>query len=139
MSADIKSAISILKKVRLNLPAKQALPDDNLLDIYQKDMGVRFPEDYRTFLKEASDSIFGGKDALMVTSARSHPRELIVTAKEAWSIGVPRTWIPICEDNGNYYCVLDSGEVRYWSHDGISMESWPTVGDWIKNVWIERK
>lgn len=138
MSVDIRTAISMLKKIRLNLPVKQDLPDDYLIENYEKEMGNAFPEDYKIFLKEASDSVFGGKEALMLTSARNHPRELIVTAKEAWNMGVPREWIPICEDNGNYYCVLNSGEVRYWSHDGVSEENWPTVGDWIKDVWINQ-
>jgi hypothetical protein len=139
MIVDIHSAIAELKSVRMSLPVRQELPDESLLDVYERELGVTIPGEYRTFLKEASDSVFNGKDALRVTSAQNHPRELLHAAREAWSAGVPKVWLPFCEDNGNYYCISDEGDIKFWAHDGTSSESWPTLGAWIKAVWIDEQ
>lgn len=139
MAIDIHSAIAELKRVRMKIPVKQELPDDNLLDLYEKELGMSLPWEYRIFLKEAGDSIYNGKDALRVTSLRNHPRELLPNAKDAWAAGVPRLWLPFCEDNGNYYCISETGDVRFWAHDGASSDTWPTLGAWIKSVWIDEQ
>ena len=139
MMSDINSVVLELKGLRLSLPKVQVLPNDRLLDSYEKELGFIFPDDYRFFLKEASDSILNGKDALRVTHDKDSPRELFTKANEAWSLGVPSDWLPFCEDNGNYYCLTKLGEVRFWSHDGHSDESWPNLATWIKKVWIDEE
>ena len=46
-------------------------------------------------------------------------RDLIESATAAWEIwGVPRDWLPFCDDNSDFYC-LDGDRVRFWSHDGV--------------------
>ena len=45
-------------------------------------------------------------------------------------------WLPICEDNGDYFCIVPGGQIRYWSPDGGTDESWPNLASWIKDVWI---
>ncbi|MBM0142173.1 MULTISPECIES: SMI1/KNR4 family protein [Pseudomonas syringae group] len=137
MDIDLNSAIAELKSSRIPLPRPQQLPDDELLNTYEQELGVSFPSAYRTFAKEASDSICNGKDALRLTASRDSPRELLDTVIEARQQGLPKSWIPICEDNGNYYCILEDGTVRYWSHDGSSNESWPNLASWIKQAWID--
>lgn len=139
MFVDVYSAIAELKSVRMNLPVRQELPDESLLDSYERELGLAISGEYRVFLKEAGDSVFNGKDALRVTSTQSHPIELLHAARDAWSVGVPKTWLPFCEDNGNYYCISDEGDIRFWSHDGASSGSWPTLGAWIKAVWIDEQ
>ena len=52
-------------------------------------------------------------------------------------MGVPEDWIPICEDNSNFYCYTPDGTIRYWDHNGANDESWPNLATWIKEVWIE--
>ncbi|MEA2635772.1 MAG: hypothetical protein QOH92_2539 [Chloroflexota bacterium] len=61
--------------------------------------------------------------------------DLVKKAREAWETGVPRDWLPFCDDNSDYYCV-DGNEVRYWSHNGATDEHWPDLGTWIDRVWI---
>jgi hypothetical protein len=133
----IHDAVSELKSVRLRLPVKQVLPDDAVISDYEAELGVSFPEDYKFFVREASDSIYNGKDALQLTVDRDSPRELASAVVDAREQGMPESWIPICEDNGNYYCLLEDGSIRYWSHDGPSAETWPDLANWIKNVWID--
>lgn len=139
MNYDINNVVAELKMLRLRLPEAQILPDDELLNDYEKELGFKFPLDYRYFLKEASDSVLNGKDSLRATIGRDSPRELIINANEAWEQGVPRDWLPFCEDNGNYYCLAECGEVRFWSHDGPSDENWPSLAVWIKRVWIDEE
>jgi hypothetical protein len=137
MTVEIKDAIAELKSVRLSLPNVQRLPDDALINDYERELGIAFSEEYKIFLKEASDSIFNGKDSLRLTEERNSPRELLSVVAEARGQGVPKSWLPICEDNGNYYCIREDGSVVYWAHDGNSNESWPSLASWIKQAWID--
>jgi hypothetical protein len=59
-------------------------------------------------------------------------------AHDAWTqMELPRELLPICEDNGDYYCMNERGEVVYWSHAGSGDERWPDLATWIQQVWIE--
>jgi hypothetical protein len=49
---------------------------------------------------------------------------------------VPRKLLPICEDNGDYYCMNKKGEIVFWSADGASDEKWKDLATWIEEVWI---
>lgn len=139
MDIDIIDAILELKSVRMPLPNAQRLPDDALIISYERELKISFSDEYKIFAKHASDSIFNGKDALRITANRDNPRELLNAVAEARELGVPQSWLPICEDNGNYYCLLEDGSVRYWAHDGCSNESWPSLARWIKNVWLDEE
>ncbi|WP_413208509.1 SMI1/KNR4 family protein [Rhodospirillum sp. A1_3_36] len=139
MNEKLNSILRELKSVRLNLSTPQYLPSDELIDEYESEIGIVFPEDYRSFLKEASDSMLNGKDALRLTPNRSHPRELSVALMDARQIGLPKDWLPICEDNGNYFCLTPDQKIRFWDHNGSSDESWPDLATWIKDVWIDEK
>ncbi|MBP0583481.1 SMI1/KNR4 family protein [Labrys sp. LIt4] len=136
MPYDIQAAIDELKDVRLKLPKEQYLPDDAVLDRYESEVGIKFSEDYRKFAKEAIDSIHNGMDALRITPDHSSPRELITALQNGRKIGLPNDWLPISEDNGNYYCITPNGKVRYWSHDGSANEEWDDIGSWIHEVWL---
>ncbi|MDJ1018283.1 MAG: SMI1/KNR4 family protein [Paracoccaceae bacterium] len=132
----IKDAIEELKNVRLSVRFEQHLPSDEVLDEYERAIGLRFPDDYRFFLKEASDSHYGGLSTLRVTADRNHSRELLNELRNARQIGLPGHLIPFCEDNGDYYCVEASGKIVFWSHDGLTNESWPSLESWIREGWI---
>ncbi|MDF7675790.1 SMI1/KNR4 family protein [Neisseriaceae bacterium ESL0693] len=129
---DLINELKILSQVN-NVP----LPDNKLLDDYEKEIGFKFSEDYRKVLKNLSNIFYGTIDLLSVTKEKKYPSELATVLKEARQQGVPLDWLPICEDNGNYYCLLKDGSVKYWSHDGSVNESWSDLATWIKNVWID--
>lgn len=137
MDEKLEAAINELKAVRMTLPVAQYLPTDAVIDEYEKFIGSKFTQDYREFLKNASDSLYNGKAALRITEGRDHSRELASAIDDARSMGVPIDWLPFCEDNGDYYCILPDGTIRFWSPDGTSDESWPDLATWIKDVWIE--
>ena len=89
-------------------------------------------------MKQASDVFVGDLNPLIVTASGNAPGELAVAITDARAMGLPRDWLPICEDNGNYYCLTDDGTVRFWSHDGATDEKWHSLAVWIKTVWIDR-
>ena len=63
--------------------------------------------------------------------------ELFFGIKEGRQVGVPVDWLPICEDNGDYYCFVPDGKIRFWDHNGASDEHWPDLATWVKEVWID--
>lgn len=120
---------------RANVP----LPDENLLSAYQEKHGLSFPEEYKVFLKEVMNVLYGTKDPLVITMAGNGYGELSEAITTARAVGVPKDWLPICENNGDYYCLLPDGRVRFWSHDGESRDQWPDLATWVQDVWIEGK
>lgn len=137
MSYTINQAIEELKSLSEDTPTKPKLPNDELLDEYEQKLGIKLPSDYRLFLKEASDVFVGYINPLLVSENEDSGNELSVAINEARELGVPSEWLPVCEDNGDYYCIDQSGAVQFWSQDGFTDENWCSLADWIKEVWIE--
>jgi hypothetical protein len=99
-------------------------------------LGVHLHPDFRLYLLEASDVVFGIFEPVTITQPGAHT-DLPEVAKGAWDgYGVDRDLLPICEDNADYYCMTKEGQVVFWSHNGRSTESWPSLADWIERVWI---
>ena len=117
------------------------LPDDALLDKYEKEIGFKFPPDYRELLKRENNVIFGTKEIFIVRDVSKKYPELSRGVEHAKAYGVPGDWLPICMDNSNFYCLTPAGDVKFWSHDAPfpPYESWPSLADWIKDVWIDGK
>ena len=116
----------------INVP----IPDDNLLDDYEKNINFSFSTEYRKLLKEASNIFYGTIELLLVTRDKKYPSELSTVLNEAREQGLPEDWLPICEDNGSYYCLTPNDTVRYWTLDGYSNDTWEDLSDWVEQVWI---
>ena len=136
MSDQLDMAIAELKRLSNGKVTKVPLPDDVLLASCEKELGVKFSDEHKRFLKQVSNVFYGTKDPLTVTASRVFRGELATALAKARMLGVPHDWLPICEDNGDYYCIIPSGEIRFWSLDGLSDESWPNLATWIEKVWI---
>lgn len=137
MGSEIDKVINELKILSGGESLNIELPDDALIASYEKDIGFTFPEDYKKALKEVSNVFYGTIELLSVTRDRNYYGELAQALHDAKEQGVPENWLPICEDNGSYYCLVPDGQVRYWTTDGYSDEKWPDLASWIKQVWIE--
>lgn len=137
MTKSLSDVIEELKAVsggkRNNVP----LPDDALIAEYEKGIGFSFSADYKKLLQEVGNIYYGPIELLSVTRDKKFYGELSVAINDAASVGVPESWLPICEDNGSYYCLDQQGCVRYWSGDGSSEEHWPNLAAWVKDVWID--
>jgi hypothetical protein len=131
----LSHALAELRRLHQPPPSPARLPGTEEVDAAERRLGIPFPADYRRFLLEASDVEVGTIEPGMVTPDAGH-RDLMESATAAWDTwGVPRNWLPFCEDNSDFYC-LDGDMVRFWSHDGATEESWPDLATWIVEVWI---
>jgi hypothetical protein len=132
---DIGEVIAQLRAVNESVPFPLALPTAEEVAGAERELRWTFPADYRRFLLEASDVVVGSLEHCLVTPDAGY-RDLVTTAREAWDLGMSRDLLPICEDNGDYYCLDSTGRVHFWSHNGVTDETWPDLATWIRAVWI---
>ncbi|MBY4676956.1 SMI1/KNR4 family protein [Marinobacterium arenosum] len=113
------------------------LPDEDQLVEIEEQILIQLPHEYREFLLKVSDVIYGSIEPVTVADPQSHTY-LPEVAATAWSLGVPRELIPVCEANGAYYCISQEGEILFWQ-DGELDESqcWSSIWHWAKDVWLE--
>lgn len=134
----IQDVIEIINKLDDPMKRKNKLPDDNILEKYENSIGLKFPDDYKLFLKTVSNSFIGFISPFTLNDEMNESyNDLIRGFKDARNIGIPNNFIPICEDNGDYYCLTPDGSVQFWSHNGDSNEKWPDLATWAKEVWLE--
>ncbi|MBN3794273.1 SMI1/KNR4 family protein [Burkholderia sp. Ac-20392] len=139
MSGELRVVIGELIELsggrRINLPA----PDDHLISECENEIGFLFSDDYKYFLTHASTIFFGVLEPLVVTGSKEDRCELTAATQRARQVGLPSDWLPICEDNGDYYCITPDGRVRFWSPDGVTTESWTDLAEWIIEVWLSNR
>ena len=131
----LDDAIRELRARNETVPLPMRLPTIAEVDEAERRLGLKFPADYRRYLLEASDVVFGVLEPATITLPKSHTN-LFRIAEDAWASEVPRNLLPICEDNSDYYCINSQNEVVFWSHNGWSSEKWPSLADWIEEVWL---
>ncbi|MCV6590690.1 MAG: SMI1/KNR4 family protein [Marinobacterium sp.] len=113
------------------------LPDEDLLVDIEEEILIQLPHEYREFLLKVSDVIYGGLEPVTVTDPQSHTY-LPEVAATAWSVGLPRELIPVCEHQGDYYAVNEEGEIHLWRDGEVDEdESWSTIWHWARDVWLE--
>lgn len=133
----LDEVIEKLRELNEPVPIPMRLPTPEEVAAAEEVLGVRFHPDYRKYLLEASDVVVGSLEPATITDPESHTY-LMTVCESAWEeMDVPRKLLPICEDNGDYYCMNERGEVRFWSSDGDSKEKWRNLAAWIEAVWIE--
>ena len=132
----LPDVIAELRELNEPVPKPLRLPTEVEVDEAENSLGLKFPEDYRRYLLEASDVVFGTLEPAIVTPDAGH-LDLVEMAESAWEeMELPRELLPFCEDNGDYYCLSTDGTVKFWSHNGTTDESWPDLATWIEEVWI---
>ena len=134
---NLPDVIAELRELNEPVPKPLRLPNADEVAGAENQLGVKFPDDYRRYLLEASDVVFGSLEPAVVIPDAGH-LSLVEMAETAWDeMEVPRELLPFCEDNGDYYCLNPNGAVEYWSHDGATDEKWKDLATWIKEVWID--
>src|SRR5262245_8391943 len=120
------------------VPKPGRLPTPEEVQSIETELGLSFPPDYRKFLLEASDVVLGTLEPATLDDPESHTYlpEVIASAR---AYGVPAELLPICEDNADFYCITPSGTVCFWSRNGVTDESWPSLADWLKKVWLDER
>jgi hypothetical protein len=122
------------------VPKPARLPTPEEVDDAERRLGLKLHPDYRCFLLEASDVVYGTHEPAQVTNPGGWPPHLVEMVGDARAYpGFPPELLPFCESNADYFCMHASGEspeVLYWSHDGLTDENWPSLATWIMEVWI---
>src|SRR5258708_32141677 len=95
-----------LRELRANnepVPIPFRLPAQAEVDAAEKALGVTFHPDYRRYLLEASDVVYGALEPANVLPDSGY-LNLVEMANAAWhEMELPRELLPIWEDNGDYY------------------------------------
>ena len=134
---NLDEAIGELRARDEPVPLAVPLPTPPEIEAAERRLGVSLHPDFRRYLLEASDVNYGIIEPVTITRTESHT-DLFRVAEAAWErFGVPRDLIPICEFNADFYCMNSAGEVVYWSHNGWPAARWPSLADWIEQVWLE--
>ena len=134
----ISEVLAELRDLNEPVPKPLRLPTETEVNLAENRLGRKFPDDYRRYLLEASDVVYGTLEPAIVMPDAGH-LNLVEIAESAWDeMDLPRDLLPFCEDNGDYYCLTADGAVKFWSHNGTTDESWKDLATWIKEVWIEQ-
>jgi hypothetical protein len=132
----LDEAIKELRDRNEEVPTPMRLPTVEEVAAAEKEIGVQLHPDLKQYLLQASDVVFGTKEPVTVSDATFNTH-LPEVCNQAWDeMDVPRKLVPICEDNGDYYCMNKKGEVVFWSSDGATDEKWKNLATWIEEVWI---
>lgn len=131
------SVVALIRSLNANVPLPQQLPtEENILE-FESLVGFEFPEDFKNFLLYVSDVSYSVLSPVQITNPNAHNffPDILESARE---YGVPSGYIPFCEDNADFYCMNNEGEIFYWSSDSMDFneEKWISIWDWIEQVWI---
>jgi len=132
----MEEILDLLREYNEDVPVPLDLPDEDQLVIVEEELLLPIPRDMREYLLTASDVVFGALEPVTAADPNSHTY-LPEVAAVAWSLGVPRYLVPLCEVNGAYYCVEPEGEVVFWRDGELTDDNWLTVWYWVRDVWLE--
>lgn len=132
----MEDVIEMLREHNEPIPVPLRLPEvDDLVDV-QEQILIHLPDDYKTFLLEVGDVVYGKIEPATVTDSSSHTY-LPEMAAQAWHDGLPREYIPVCQVAGDYYCIDEYGEIRLWQDGEFTDQEWASIWHWAKDIWLE--
>lgn len=132
----MEETLDRLRAAHQPVPVPLELPThEDLVDV-EEELLLSIPREMRRFLLEASDVVTGSIEPVTAADPHSHTY-LSEVAALAWSKGLERYLLPLCEVNGNYYCVDPDGEVLFWRDGELTDQTWDDVWHWIDDVWLE--
>lgn len=134
----MEDVIEQLREQAETVPVPLELPEEEDLVVIEEQLLVPLPFEMREFLLKVSDVVYGTLEPVTVADPQSHTY-LPDVAAMAWSLGVSRELVPLCETRSGYYCVNPEGEVRFIGPDTDASDDneWASVWHWVKEVWLE--
>lgn len=132
------SVVEELRAVNEPVPVPLELPDmDAIIDAEQQ-LLLSLDREFRQFLLTVSDVVYGSLEPVTVADPNAHTY-LPEVAATAWSLGLPRHLVPVCEDReGNYYCANELGQIVWWRDgDVVDDEPWEDIWQWAREVWLQ--
>ena len=131
----LSKAFGKLRARHTETPVKHPLPSSSDVEAVEADLGITLPSDLRHYLLEVSDVFVGTLEPVTLGRIESHTH-LLNVIQSARAYGVPDELLPFCEDNADFFCFNNKGEIEYWSHNGATDERWPDMATWIEQVWL---
>lgn len=132
---EILETLERLRAAHQPVPVPLELPTEDGLVEVEEELLLPLPRELRHFLLTASDVVVGSLEPVTAADPNAH-NYLPEVAALAWSVGLPRHLVPLCEVHGNYYCVEPEGHVLYWREGEFSDETWDDVWHWVREVWL---
>lgn len=132
----MEEILDLLREYNEDVPVPLDLPDEDQLVEIEEELLLPIPRDMREYLLKASDVVYGALEPVTAADPNSHTY-LPEVAAVAWSLGVPRYLVPLCEVNGAYYCVDPEGEVVFWRDGELTDDNWQTIWYWVRDVWLQ--
>ncbi|MGY0218902.1 SMI1/KNR4 family protein [Endozoicomonadaceae bacterium StTr2] len=131
----MQDVVDSLREKNIDVPVPLELPTEDDLVVIQEEILIHLPDDYKQFLLMVSDVIYGSIEPATVCDEQSHTY-LPDMASRAWDIGIPRELIPVCEVDGNFYCIAEDGEISYWVDLEATEDSWSSIWHWAADIWL---
>ncbi len=107
---------------------------EDIVDVEEQIL-IGLPTEFREFLIEVSDIIFGTIEPVTVMDPNSHTY-LVEVCATAWDLGLPRHLVPICHSTDGHYCIDTDGEISLWQDGEFSEQIWDSIWDWAEEVWL---
>jgi hypothetical protein len=133
----MEDVIDELRELAEIVPVPLELPEHEDIVLVEEQILISIPFEFRCFLLEVSDVIYGAIEPVTVMDPSSHTYLPEVCAV-AWDRGLPRHVIPLCEAPGGYYCVEQDDSVRLWADGDFQEDTWLSVWQWAKDIWLGR-
>jgi len=131
MSKNVVEELNELIKIADDDTMLYNLPSDDVLKMYQDEIGISFNEETKIYFKNLPYLSYNGFEPLLITTDLDRRLDLLRVVRNAREMGLPTDWLPIMESNGDYYAVRPDGRVAFWSHNGITDEEWEDIASWI--------
>lgn len=130
----MEEVIEFLRENNESISTPLDLPThDDLVEI-EEEILMPLPFEYREFLLEVSDVVYGHIEPATAADRRSHTYLSEMTAV-AWDVGLPREYVPICEYNNGYACIDQEGKILFWNHNRFTDDEWESIWHWARDVW----
>ena len=111
------------------------LPTHDELVLIEEEILLPIPPEFRSFLLQVSDCVCGRLEPVTAADPGAHTHLSEVTAY-AWSIGLSRELMVVCQSGDGYYCIDQNGEVQFWQDGEIAEERWEDIWQWAEEVWL---
>lgn len=132
----MEDTLKRLRAAHQPVPVPLELPShEDLVDV-EEELLLPIPREMRRYLLEASDVVTGSLEPVTAADPQAHTHLPEVTA-QAWSVGLERHLLPLCEVADGYYCVDPDGQVLFWQDGELTDEVWEDIWQWIDEVWLE--
>ncbi len=124
-----------LREAAINTASYLELPSEDDLVLVEEEMLLPIPREMKSFLLQVSDVLCGSLEPVTVADPGAHTHLPEVTSV-AWSKGLSREYMVVCQVRDDYYCINQSGEVQFWQNGQLTDDVWLDIWLWAEDIWL---